>query len=234
MTLGICATLLAGCSNSGHSGAATTTSIAWNNGQLECNGETFAVTSYDGNSAGYVCDEYSIQYMTCSGPDGCIHKITDVNYDDMSEYNGSKYFTAFFDTEMEMYTCIDSKNELWNEGIFGVNGDNSYPVATMASIMEPVLRNLPLNGTVTDITVNDALDIHVSAGNFNVTDSYVVIPGYLKAGMDDGSITFDQTTTIGNTTVACTATAKYTYYGYKDLIIQVAPGVDVTQYVDFL
>lgn len=220
-----------GCSSSDKSGSYT---LNWDSGVLSRDGYSFEVTSYDGYEASYNCDEYTVSYNSCTGPADCPHKIADINEDAMSDFNGSKYFTAFFDTEMQMYTCVDKKNNLWNEGIFGVNGDTTLPVATMASIMEPALKELSLDGAITNIVINQSVNLAVTAGSFKATEQYVVIPGYLKVGVDDGSITFDQTLTIGNATVAYTVGSKYAYYGYKDLIIQVAQGIDINQYITFL
>ena len=221
--------LLAGCSSK-----SKTAMTVWDHGTLYQNDVAIDVTKYDGYSAESVTDEYSINYVSCSGPTDCSHKIADVSKDIMTKYNGCYYFTAFADTMMEMYYCYDSKMEMWNEGIIGANGSNTYPAATMASMMEPVLKNISLNGSVTQIQINNCLTLSVTAGSFSATKEYVVIPGYLKVGTDDGSITFDQTTTVGTATLAYTSSAKYDYYRYNDTVIQAAKGVDISQYVTFM
>lgn len=230
LILSLCVTSLVGCSNN----KKAVDTLVWDHGTLMNGDSIMEVTSYNGYEAEDKQTEYTITYTSCTGPTNCPHKIQDVGKDLMTKYNGTYYFTAFFETMCEMYYPVDESVDCWNEGTFGVNGDNSYPVATMVSIMEPVLKELPLDGSVTKINVNNCVEINVAGSTYNVTPDVVSIPGYLKAGTDDGSIKFDHTVTFGETTVAYTSSSKYNYYSYGDVIIQVAQGLDITQYVTFL
>lgn len=223
----ICAVSLAGCSKQSDG-------AKWDYGSISINGNEMQLTEYDGYTATLDTEEYTITYNSCSGPIDCPHKVIDVSKELMTKYNKSYYFTAFFDTMCEMYHCYDDKLELWNEGLFNTKTETAYPVATMLSLMEPVISYLPLDGSVTNVTVNDVVKIDVSSSSYKITDQAVVIPGYLKAGTDDGSITFDSTMGVGDLTVAYTASSKYNYYRWGDVIIQMAQGLNVTDYVTFL
>lgn len=225
----ICVISLVGCSKKSDNDI-----ITWDHGTLVHGNDIMDVTYYDGYEAENKTTEYTIVYNSCVGPLECPHKVQDVTKDLMSKYNGMYYFTAFFETMIEMYNCMDAKTEYWNEGTFGVNGDNVYPVATALSLMEPVLKSLPLDGSITKININNYVILNVYAGGFSVTKDTVTIPGYLKAGTDDGSIVFDQTVVFGETTVAYTSSSKYNYYKYGDVILQVAQGIDITQYATFV
>ena len=228
LILTFCGVSLEGCSKKHEA------RLGWSYGSLIFGDAAIQLSEYDGYTALVNNDDYTIEYNSCTGPTDCPHKVIDVARDIMTKYNQSYYFTAFFESMCEMYYPYAEKQETWNEGLFSVKGEEAYPVATMVSTMEPVLKNLPMDGSVESITLNDVVKLNVTAGGFKVSEQAVSIPGYLKAGTDDGSITFDSTMTVGNATIACASSSKYNYYRWGDVIIQIAQGLDVLDYVTFI
>lgn len=218
--------LLAGCSSK------SATVLNWDYGAISVNGLTLDISEYDGYNASYKTDDYSVEYYTCAGPQDCGHKLAEVGYDLMTKTDGMYYFTAFFGTMIEAYCQFG--DGLWNEAVVGFNGSYSMPEATAISMVKPVLVNLPLNGSLQEICINNAVKLHATMSSYIVRPDCVVMPGYLKIATDDGSILFDQTALIGDKTVAYTTSSKYMYYKYKDTVIQVAQGLDINQYVELI
>lgn len=205
--------------------------VKWDYGTLSFNGSTAVVDKYTGTTAQYIDDEMTINYYSCEGPDNCSHNLLGIGSDVMTKHNkNAYYYTAFFDTTVALYV---QNNGQWGEGILNVEEGSGYPVGTLVEKMYQVLNTLPMGG-VDAIVINDSVKLNTIDNAFEARADCVVVPGFIKVGTDDGSITMSSTRTYGDKTVGFTSTTKFDYYQYKNVLIQAAVGSDITAYVTFL
>lgn len=207
--------------------------VRWDYGVLSNNGVVFEVDSYRGYEASKtIDDEVWINYYPCTGPNDCTHNLLGISADVMSDYtDGSKYYTAYFDTNLALYVPW---GETWNEGLISVPENSGYSVGTMLELMYPNLKAMPLNSGLECITINNSVQLLTVGRSFEARKDCVVIPGFVKIGTNDGSVTMSESVVIGEATVGKMNSTKYDYYQYGDVLIQAAAGIDISQYVQFI
>lgn len=224
--LAVCAVVVTGCSNKSNGAE-----LRWDNGAITSNGVSLDIDTYNGYEAAKVGEQFDIKYYSCSGPDDCPHNLIGVDKNLMTKYKDSYYYTAFFDTVMNIYT---QRGKVWNEGMMNTDENSGYQAGFMAESMLPVLKALPLDGSVERIVINDSVALKTVGVNYEVRTNCVVVPGFLKVGRDEGTVRMEDTVILDEKTVGHKLTMKYEYYQYKDVVIQAAAGVNILDYLIFL
>lgn len=208
--------------------------------EVSCSGEAVLfdgtpskLTEWCGETATHkVGDALNISYYVCTGgPDDCPHNTVGVLPENMGKKKKARYYSVYFDTYVYMlYPCGD----YWIEGCGILDEEDKYSTQQILDYMYADMEVMTLTAELNSMTYADAVVVDLSSWEYKVRPNEIVIPGVLRVKLDDGSVRMTGSKTFGSVTVATASTASYDYYRYKDVLIQVAAGIDVEAYIQFL
>lgn len=196
-------------------------------------GELVKLTEWGGYTAKHQVDEQlEINYYICEGgPDDCPHNNAGVLPENMSKKKKASYYALYFDTYVYMfYPCGD----YWMEGVGMLYEEGRYSKQQIVEYMYNDMVSMVLTNDAKTVKFADMVEIDLSAWDFKVRPTEVVIPGVLRVKTNDDSVRMTGSTTIGNISVTTASSANYDYYKYKNILIQISAGIDIEAYVRFL
>lgn len=223
---------LTGCS-SGSANPDEDVTIKWENGVMSYKGTTFAVDSYSGYEAHVGSGTGGLSYDITIDTATDVTNIT-LNYQGIVEENMDKYKGGFSYSEYlgSILTYARSiGKDTWSVCQVRTQGTDLTLCQTYA---EQYVSNVPMtNGQV-----------YVDFGSFifgNSTDLVEVRPdcalisGIAKVSLDTHDCSTPVVVVQGKKEYQLMkgSTAKYDYYQYDGYLIQIAGGLDISQYIQF-
>ncbi len=196
-------------------------------------GKASKLTEWCGETATHkVGDALSISYYICTGgPDDCPHNTVGVLPENMGKKKKARYYSVYFDTYVYMlYPCGD----YWIEGCGVLEDEDKYSTQQILDYMHADMEGITLTADLNSMVYADAVTVDLSSWEYKVRPGEIVIPGVLRVKMNDDSVRMTGSKTFGNITVTTASTASYDYYKYKNVLIQMAAGIDVEAYIQFL
>lgn len=171
-----------------------------------------------------------IEYNVCSGASSCNHITFALDESTLPTYNGNKYATFYFDTEVMMWKKSGSS---FNEAKYQCKQTEPLSVDTMLSIVDNGLSSIQL-GTFEFAIFNNIVKLNCVGSTVKVRKDEIIIPASLRIAYDTGKIDVTDTVNINGVDVGHTSINGYEYYFYNGVCVQVKAGIDVQSLITFL
>lgn len=225
---------LTGCSSGARSfGPEDDVTVTWTDGVLYFGKDASMASEYKGFSAIYGPDTTGCVFNLAIDSAKDVTNIT-VNTQGILEENMDKHKDAFYYQEYlgSNFTMAKSiGNDTWSVATTNPKGMAVTLVATQAynAIDTIPLTNKQVYCDFGKFVVGTAYDL------LTVNKEGCSIDGLVKVVKKDYTGKEPFTLTVGESTISMTkaSTEKWDYYAYDGFLIQVAKGLDVTQYVKF-
>lgn len=178
-------------------------------------------------------DDGSIEYYLCniSKLDDCEHNTAGVLPENMTKHKKAKYYQLYLGTYIYMYYPYKGG---YIEGNAILGNGSEKPVNYFVDIMYSDMENMVLQDNIGAVNYEGEVELLVDGYDFKARPNEIVIPSIIRVTKDAGTVAFTATTAVGEVTLGKASDSTYDYYKYKDTIIQVEIGEDISKFINFL
>jgi hypothetical protein len=206
--------------------------VKWDNGVIKIDGKETQLESYSGYEAAGTANSglyFELSLDTATDVTNITSNTQGIMEENMDKYKGCYYYTEYLGSRLTMAKSLG--NDMWM--ICKVT-TNDLPATTVAVYAYEFMNTVSLTNA----------QVYVDFGSFVFGNEYdqviarndcALVLGVAKVSQG----TYDCTQTISVTQnnkeyqLMKGSSSKYDYYTYDGYLIQVAAGLDVTQYITF-
>ena len=215
---------VAGCSKS-------SADFAWAPGSITSPRGEMSVDTFIGYGATAELNGLPVEYYMCDSRDECSHNTIGVMPENMTEYKKAYYYVGYLGTQLWMFYKNDGNG--WVEAHVNIPDRFELTTDQIVELLYKKMQTIVLSDDIAEIQVCEGVVLNSNMYDFIIRKHEVVIPSMLRVKADDGSMTFENSTMIGDKTLGLHESEKYIYYSYNGMVFQTPKGFDLTSYVTF-